>query len=315
VQQAAFFSHGMLLFTTNEPVADEIMQLLIRFARVFSQTYTRFLDLQKAEVQTREAQIENTLEKVRSRTMAMQKSEELPEAANNLFLQVQALGIPAWSAGYCIWETKDKKAASCNMSSEGEIQKSFILPTIGEGYNFYEPLQKGETFYVEELGGDALVKHYDFMQTLPTVGEILDELINAGISLPTFQIFHIVYFPQGYLMFITYEQVPDAHEIFKRFANVFEQTYTRFLDLKKAEAQAREAQIEGALERVRSKTMAMHNSEDLEDIVVSLFDEVLNLGLDKSIRCGIGILEGHEGMETRSVNSNSDGAVDLRVGC
>ena len=86
------------------------------------------------------------------------------------------------------------------------------------------------------------------------------------------------------------------------------------MDLQKAEAQAREAQIEGALERVRSKTMAMHNSEDLEDIVVSLFDEVLNLGLDKSIRCGIGILEGHEGMETRSVNSNSDGSVDLKVG-
>ena len=71
--------------------------------------------------------------------MAMQNSSELPEAANNLFLQVQELGIPAWSAGYCIWED-DQKSTSCNMSSEGEIQKSFSLPTIGEGYNFYKPL-------------------------------------------------------------------------------------------------------------------------------------------------------------------------------
>ena len=39
----------------------------------------------------------------------------------------------------------------------------------------------------------------------------------------------------------------------KRFGKVFEQTYTRFLDLQKAEAQAREAQIEAALERVRSQ--------------------------------------------------------------
>ena len=31
----------------------------------------------------------------------------------------------------------------------------------------------------------------------------------------------------------------------------------------KAEAQAREAQIEASLERVRSKTMAMHNSRDV----------------------------------------------------
>src|SRR6478672_3415170 len=33
-------------------------------------------------------------------------------------------------------------------------------------------------------------------------------------------------------------------EILKRFSKVFEQAYTRFLDLQKAEAQAREAQIE-----------------------------------------------------------------------
>ncbi len=33
-------------------------------------------------------------------------------------------------------------------------------------------------------------------------------------------------------------------EILKRFARVFEQAYIRFLDLQKAEAQAREAQIE-----------------------------------------------------------------------
>jgi len=224
---------------------------------------------------------------VRSRTMAMQKSHELPEAANNLFLQVQELGIPAWSAGYCIWESEDKKAASCNMSSEGEIQKSFILPTIGEGYNFDDPQKKGETFYIEELGGDALVKHYEFMRTLPKVGEILEELINAGLSLPTFQIFHILYFPHGYLMFITYEQVPEAHDIFKRFAKVFEQTYTRFLDLQKAEAQAREAQIEAALEKVRSRSLAMHKSDELKEVVAVVLEKLQELNIAMESRVAV----------------------------
>ena len=73
---------------------------------------------------------------------------------------------------------------------------------------------------------------------------MIDGILEAGHSLPTFQIFHICYFKYGYVMFITYESVPKAHDIFKRFAKVFEQTYTRFLDLQKAEAQAREAQIE-----------------------------------------------------------------------
>jgi len=48
-----------------------------------------------------------------------------------------------------------------------------------------------------------------------------------------------------------------------RFGKVFQQTFTRFNDLKRAEAQAREAQIEAALERVRSKAMAMYNTNDL----------------------------------------------------
>jgi hypothetical protein len=57
VQQAAFFSHGFLLFTTHEPVPASIMKSLVRFARVFDLTYTRFIDLQKAEAQTKEAEL------------------------------------------------------------------------------------------------------------------------------------------------------------------------------------------------------------------------------------------------------------------
>ena len=172
------------------------------------------------------------LEKVRSRTMAMQSSSELPEAANNLFLQVQELGIPAWSAGYCIWED-DQKSASCNMSSEGVIQKGFSLPTIGEGYNFYAPYKNEEPFYVAELGGEALVKHYDFMKTLPIVGEVLEDFNTKGIALPSFQIFHIVYFTHGYLMFITYEAVPQDWEVFKRFGRSFNKHLRAFSTFKK----------------------------------------------------------------------------------
>ncbi|WP_051638342.1 ATP-binding protein [Maribacter sp. Hel_I_7] len=236
IDHVVYFKYGYLLFITREHVPDA-HDIFKRFAKVFEQTYTRFLDLQKAEAQIREAQIENALERVRSRTMAMQRSDELPEAANDLFLQVQALGIPAWSAGYCIW-SENKEKATAFMSSEGVIQKPFILPNIGVGYNFLKPSHNGETFHVEELGGELIKEHYEFMRTLPVFGEVLDGVLKAGHSLPTFQIFHICYFKHGYVMFITYERVPKSHDIFKRFATVFEQTYTRFLDLQVKENQA-----------------------------------------------------------------------------
>jgi len=261
------------------PLTEAENSILIRLSKVFNQTYTRFLDLQKAEAQAREAQIEMALEKVRSRTMAMQNSNELPEAANNLFLQVQELGIPAWSAGYCIWE-EDQKSATAFMSSEGVIQKPFVLPSIGVGYDFSEPLKKGEVFHVEELGGKLIHEHYEFMRTLPIFGEVIDGILEAGHPLPTFQIFHICYFEHGYVMFITYETVPKAHGIFKRFAKVFEQTYTRFLDLKKAEAQAREAQIEAALERTRTQSMLMQRSDELSTTTQVFHEQLRLLGID-----------------------------------
>ena len=66
VQQAVFFSSGFLLLTTHQPVSAEMMKLMGRFARVFDVTYARFIDLQVAEAQTREAllardQVESTL--------------------------------------------------------------------------------------------------------------------------------------------------------------------------------------------------------------------------------------------------------------
>ncbi|TLP80250.1 ATP-binding protein [Maribacter sp. ACAM166] len=272
------FSHGYLHLVSSSQLTQDEENLLARFTRVFEQTYARFLDLQKAEAQAREAQIENALEKVRSRTMAMQHSNELPEAANDLFLQVQALGIPAWSAGYCIWD-KDKKNATANMSSEGVVQKPFVLPIVGVGYDFQKPLQNGESFHIDELGGDAIVKHYEFMRTLPIFGEVIDGILEAGFPLPTFQIFHIVYFDYGYVMFITYETVPKAHDIFKRFGKVFEQTYTRFLDLQKAEAQTKEAQIEAALETVRSRSLSMQKPDELQEVVAVVSEKLKDLGI------------------------------------
>jgi hypothetical protein len=65
-----------------------------------------------------------------------------------------------------------------------------------------------------------------------------------------------------------------------RFGKVFQQTYTRFLDLEKAEAQAKEAKIEAALERVRSQAMGMIESSDLLDIVVTMRNEFTALGYE-----------------------------------
>ncbi|MBT8219383.1 MAG: nuclear transport factor 2 family protein, partial [Bacteroidia bacterium] len=235
IDHVAFFKHGYILFITFDP-APESHDIFQRFAKAFEQTYTRFLDLKKAEEQAREAQIEAALERIRSRTMAMHSSDELQEAAILLFHEIQDLGLPTWSAGYNIL-SDDKSYAECWMSSEGAIQDPFILHFTGDESlkGQYEFFLGDDNFLVQEVSGQALEAHYANMKSMPKLGEMITQLEESGIDLPSHQINHLCKFEQGYLLFITYEPVPEAHSIFQRFTNVFEQTYTRFLDLQKAE--------------------------------------------------------------------------------
>ncbi len=266
-------------------------------------------------LKNRELEIETALEKVRSRTMAMQKSEELKEVIKIVYQQLTHLKINLNHSGFVVDYTP-RGDWHFWIADEQDIPSKITHPYFESVWanQFNEAKEKGADFFATNLNFKEKNKFYnellslipglpkaskDFYLSCPGLAASTVLLDNVGLYIENFE--GIAY-------------TDEENNILMRFGKVFQQTYTRFLDLKKAEAQAKEAQIEGALERVRSTTMAMHYSEDLEDIVVSLFDEVLNLGLDKSIRCGIGILEGHEGMETRSVNSNSDGTVELRVG-
>ena len=232
-------------------------------------------DLQKAEKQAREVQIELALEKVRSRTMAMQHSDELQEASFLLDQQVKALGIKTWGCAFNIYGEKESTEWFGN---EAGILHTYTVPREGIFKDYYQKGQKGESLFIKEFSGKECVKHYEYMSTLPVIGDVLKILKETNKGFPTYQIDHVVYFKYGYLLFITREPVPDAHDIFKRFAKVFEQTYTRFLDLQKAEAQAREAKIEASLEKVRSVALSLQKADDMLGIARVLYEQLLELG-------------------------------------
>ena len=268
-----------LLRNDEEVFFENENKIFQRFANVFEQAYIRFLDLQKAEAQSRESQIQLALERVRARTMAMQRSDELQEAASLMFQQIEFLGAPTWNCSFNIWTEDKKYAVAWNATKEGFGRPFYSSSSEDVFLEFYTAAQQGKELFIKEIGGQELEQHYQYLSAVPGVGETIAELKAAGIALPTFQIFNIAYFTQGYLMFITYKPVPELWDIFKRFAKVFEQTYTRFLDLQKAEAQARESQIEAALERVRSRSLAMHKTSEIQEVIHTVHDELLKLNI------------------------------------
>jgi len=279
----AFEKNSAIILVSHSgiPLTEGENAILKRFAKVFEQSYTRFLDLQKAEAQAREAEIELALERVRARTMAMQHSEELLEVATVLFQQVKGLGVPQWNCGFNIWEPGDKAFTYYPGSPDGVISPSPCKIPLNDHpvfRRFDESRKKGIELLVYEKEGEEQKDHYQYMLSLPGVGDLLQSMLDAGFELPTFQIDHLANFAYGNLIFITYEQFPEMHQVFKRFAKVFEQTYTRFLDLQKAESQAREATIEAALEKVRSRSLAMHSSEELGEVVSIVLEKLQELG-------------------------------------
>lgn len=273
----AFFSKGHISLSSPLPISAETIQLLERFAVVFDGTYTRFLDLKNAEAQAREAEIELALERVRARTMAMQHSEELADASFLLDSQVRALGIKTRGCAFNIY---GKNESTEWFSSEAGTMPTYKTPRENIFLRYYEAGLKGATIHIEEFEGKACAAHYKYLCTIPVMGDALQQMKKNGGSFPTKQTDHVVYFKYGYLLFITFEPVPDAHDIFLRFTKVFEQTYTRFLDLQKAEAQAREAEIQLALERVRAKSLAMQQTSELQEVVNEVAQQLQQMKID-----------------------------------
>ena len=273
---------GAIGISTYTAISEEKRRVLKRFRNVFDFAYQRYMDVAQAEAQAKEAQIELALERVRARTMAMQHSDELQDAAILLFDQVKGLGLHTGSCGFNIWNKKEKTATVWMSSAEGGLQTAFELPhTESAVYlQVYEAMKRGEDFLVKEVAGNNLKKHFDYLCTLPGIGEVINNLKKSGYLFPETLVFHFAFFTQGYLSFHLHEHHPETYEMFKRFAKVFEQTYTRFLDLQKAEAQAREAQIEAAVERVRAQSMAMHQTHDLNNVTQELLNQLNKLKVD-----------------------------------
>jgi signal transduction histidine kinase len=267
----------------GNPLSESQVHILKRFAKVFDQAYTRFLDLKKAEAQAKEAKIEAALEKVRSRSLAMHKSEELVEVDKVIIEQIKALDIDLFGVGIHIChEDEPVSEAWMGDPTEGGLfggDRQFPKIIFEHNHDSFSELmyrgwKQGESFLTETVHGDRLKEHMGYVSSI-----VPDAAMPDSSTPPELLIYHLAYFSQGFLVFVSTTPRLDEYTVFIRLAKVFEQAYTRFLDLKKAEAQAQEAQIQLALERVRAKTMAMQTSAELADTAAILFKQLSTLGI------------------------------------
>jgi len=197
---------GAIGISSYNSIAEEKLNVLRRFRNVFDFAYRRYADVAQAEAQARESQIQLALERVRARTMAMQHSEELRDAAALLFKQIADLGTRQWSSGFDIWNANEVSAVAWMSNPDGSLGVPFTVPYTEDNFfkQIYEAKQRGEDLFVMESSGKELEQTYKYLFNLPEAKKHFDGVERLGFQMPKFQITHCAFFSQGYLMFITF---------------------------------------------------------------------------------------------------------------
>jgi signal transduction histidine kinase len=300
-----FFEDGAIFTFTKAPPNEWIKQILTKFVAVFSLAYRRYKDLRLAEEQAREAQIEASLERVRSKTMAMHSSEDVTAATESMFDEFKRLGINNLRCGvsdiHPTNRTFDVFGGGITNLTAGNTIRGFSLFGIDEHpvwQRWFDSWKKKEVFFVVHLAGQEKEDYYNYINNNHP-----NYLSQHLIQLPDhfFQAYH---FDQGSVWVVSLLQhTPQEREVMKRFASGFSLTFRRYQDLKKAEYQAQEATIEAAIEKVRGKAMAMHTTQDLSSAAATVFAELRKLGITP-YRCGVGIID-NEGRRIQAYTSTA----------
>src|SRR4030095_3885537 len=218
------------------------------------------------------------LEKVRSRTMAMQKSEELTEASFVLYQQFKELGEPADQLTIGI-VNEEENIVEVSTTVLGIESPQIFKHSIDEPYvmkKMYKSWKAREKSFVLEQSGKELRAYNEWRNEF--VGA---PMFPTDLDDDNGRMLYVANYSKGMLAFSTNLPRPrESLQLLERFAAVFDLTYTRFLDLKKAEAQAREARIEAALERTRTQSMLMQHSRELDNVLRVFHEQVLLLAID-----------------------------------
>jgi signal transduction histidine kinase len=258
---------------------------------------------EELKIKNRELEIDAALEKVRVRATAMRVSSELAETSAVLFHELNDLGIKTIRTGVGIFDEANDAVELWLTSFSDSLEVIRVLDYINMHIhpvfeNIIPARRQHKPFALTILSGEDVRQYYQTMSTylsLPKQKEYHSK-----------EFFYSFFFPEGMINVVTGQPLTDEEcRIITRFALVFGLIYTRFLDLQKAEAQAKEVIKQGAMDRVRGQIASMRSTADLQSITPLIWNELNNLGV-LFIRCGIFIID-ESAKKTQGYLSEPDG--------
>ncbi len=243
------------------------------------------------ETQNRELEIESSLERVRTQAMGMRKPDDLVDICKILFNELRTLGFNELRNVLITIFNDDKGFfRDYNFSDHTGVSITNILyhthPVIDDYLNQIKTAN--DAFAELALEGNRFDDWKEFRRKS---GQRYDPKLENITAL----YYYFYSIGTGAIGISTFKPVTSGQlSILKRFRNVFDLAYRRYIDITNAEAQAREAQIEAALERIRSRTMAMQKSDELAETAAVVFKQLISLGIEPN-RLYIAIIKDESG--------------------
>jgi len=191
------------------------------------------------EYKNRDLEVEAALERVRAVAMGMRKPDDMLDICRVICGQLEALNVKGIRnvqtaviyelkeiyVNYEYYRLHDKALITEVDYDDHPIQAAFVK----------QMLEGPGAFFTRNIEGAAV---REFLKYQKTTNVFIDNHLTDAASL------NYYWYSMGPVALGLSAYAPLSHgelEIFERFRNVFEQTYIRFLDLQKAEAQAIQA--------------------------------------------------------------------------
>ncbi len=248
----------------------------------------------KAQLQhkNRALEIEAALEKIREKTITIRESSELSQASAVMLEQLRDLGITVIRTAVGIFDDENEAMElwhpTTSDSQEGmKVLDYFSLHIHPVFENIIPARQQKKPYALTVLKGSEVKQYYQMMSTF--LSQQQQQVYHQE------EFFYSFFFFQGTLNVITRQPLEEEEcNIMIQFASAFGLIYTRFLDLKRAEAQTYEALRKASLDRVRAEIASMRTADDLQRIIPLIWHELTTLGVP-FFRCGVFIVDDQAG--------------------